>query len=97
MLPIRDLARMDAALGAGPTGPVNYAWYQCLLHTAATAIWREAGRDVLPRLYTHFKAGGPSADLRATLSADVHPVFQPSSTSVQAGRRQGVPISVEAG
>jgi hypothetical protein len=72
-LPVRDLARMEQALDAGPAGPANYAWYQMRLEVAATAIWSCGGPDTLRRLLDRFRGGEPPADLRAALRDDVHP------------------------
>jgi hypothetical protein len=72
---VRELSTMDQALEAGPTGPLNYAWYQQLLHVAATSIWRDGGATVLRRLFDRFRDRTPAEDLRTTLHNDVHPAL----------------------
>ncbi len=42
-LVVRDLSEMDRATSLG--GPLNYAWFELLLHAAAKPIWeRGVGR-----------------------------------------------------
>ena len=68
--PVRDIHRMEAALEGGP---MNYAWFQLLLHRAAIPIWQTGGASVLRRLFDRFRDGSHPADLRQALADDVDP------------------------
>ena len=72
-LAVRDLAQMDRATTIG--GPLNYAWFELLLHAAAKPIWELGGRGAFVRLYQRFRDEPEPDDLRRVLSEEVHQEF----------------------
>jgi hypothetical protein len=70
---VRGLDEMDRASSVG--GPLNYAWYELLLHAAAKRIWEQGGREAFHRLYERFRKGPHVDDLRRVLHEEVHPEF----------------------
>ncbi len=72
-LVVRDLSEMDRATSLG--GPLNYAWFELLLHAAAKPIWERGGRGAFRRLYVRFRDGAEPKDLRRVLHEEVHPEF----------------------
>lgn len=71
----RELERMAQSLESGPTGPLNYAWFQMNLHQAAARVWAHGGVSTLQRLFRRFRDDAPAPDLRAALVEDVDPVL----------------------
>jgi len=72
----RDLDRMAESLESGPTGALNYAWFQMNLHQAAAKLWSSGGVSSLQRLFHRFRGETAApTDLRAVLVEDVDPML----------------------
>ena len=68
--------QMAESLESGPTGPLNYAWFQMNLHQAAATLWNSGGAGMLQRLFHRFRGDGATpTDLRAVLVEDVDPLL----------------------